>query len=63
MSRGLERARLSVSLSHRPNKMTLSLADNGVRGRKSAVYYWPHCVRIPAICRHPSHPCASCSIA
>jgi hypothetical protein len=37
MSRGLEWARLSLSLSHKPNKMTLALTENGVRGCKSAV--------------------------
>jgi hypothetical protein len=37
MSRGLERAWPSLSLSHKPNKMNVALAENGVRGRKSAV--------------------------
>jgi hypothetical protein len=37
MSRGLERAWLSLSLSHKLNKMKSALAENGVLVRKSAV--------------------------
>ena len=59
MSRGLERARFLLSLSHKLNKMTLALAENGVRGRKSAVLVLGR----RCLCRHPSHPCASRSIA